>query len=146
MEEREWILEKISNHRHKGEIVIMTIDGIRVAKIEDIIKQPVEGLLYDLNRDDATLGTLFRTSGDPKYINDMAIANIVKYLMKKLNMEANIKNLHSSHRMKWEYKTIVAGRGGGIIHSQLESMRSEGWMLESQNGLEYIFKRKIQEE
>lgn len=84
IEAKDWILEKISNHRHKGEIVIMTIDGIRVARIEDIIKQPVEGLLYDLNRDDATLGTLFRTSGDPKYINDIAMVNIVKYLMKKL--------------------------------------------------------------
>ena len=80
----DWILEKISNHRHKGEIVIMTIDGLKVARIEDIIKQPVEGLLYDLNRDDATLGTSFRTSGDVKYINDIAMANIVKYLMKKL--------------------------------------------------------------
>ena len=85
MEAKDWLLEKISNHRHKGEIVIMTVDGIRVARIEDIINQPVEGLLYDLNRDDATLGTLFRTSGDPKYINDIAMANIVKYLMKKLS-------------------------------------------------------------
>ena len=84
IEANDRILEKISNHRHKGEIVIMTVDGIMVARIEDIIKQPVEGLLYDLNRDDATLGTLFRTSGDMKYINDIAMANIVKYLMKKL--------------------------------------------------------------
>ena len=47
--------------------------------------------------------------------------------------------------MKWEYKTIIAGRGGGIIQSQLDDMKNDGWILESQNGLEYIFKRKIQQ-
>lgn len=46
---------------------------------------------------------------------------------------------------KYEYKEIIAGRGGGIIPSQLENMKSEGWILESQNGLKYIFKRKIQQ-
>lgn len=45
---------------------------------------------------------------------------------------------------KWEYKQVIAGRGGGIIPSQLEQMKSEGWKLHAQNGLEYIFKRKIQ--
>lgn len=47
---------------------------------------------------------------------------------------------------KFEYKQVIAGRGGGIIPSQLEQMKSEGWELLSQNGLEYIFKRKIQED
>ena len=45
----------------------------------------------------------------------------------------------------WEYISIIAGRGGGIIPSQLDKMKADGWILESQNGLEYIFKRKIQE-
>ena len=86
---RDEMLKEIFEHRNKGEIVFMTIDGLMSAKIEDIIKQPTEGLLYDLNRDVATLSTLFKKTGDVRYINDMAIANVVRYLMNKIQEYGN---------------------------------------------------------
>lgn len=54
--------------------------------------------------------------------------------------------MNKEQQDRWEYKAIIAGRGGGIIPSQLERMKSDGWIMESQNGLEYIFKRKIKED
>ena len=47
---------------------------------------------------------------------------------------------------KWQYKRVIAGRAGGILKQNLDYMKSEGWELLAQNGLEYIFKRKIQQE
>ena len=47
---------------------------------------------------------------------------------------------------KWQYKRVITGRAGGIRQSCLEQMKSDGWELLAQNGLEYIFKRKIKQE
>lgn len=46
---------------------------------------------------------------------------------------------------QWEYKRILVGRGGGIRQSSIEQMKTDGWELQDVvNGVEYIFKRKIQ--
>lgn len=45
---------------------------------------------------------------------------------------------------KCQYKRVIVGIGGNR-QSWLEQMKSEGWELLAQNGLEYIFKRKIKQ-
>ena len=65
----------------KGNIVVSTSEGIMMASLKDIIKQPTEGLLYDLNRDEATILTLI---DDPKWINDYACMAVIRELKKQL--------------------------------------------------------------
>ena len=57
---------------------------ITVHDIEKLVNQPVEGLLYDLNRDEATILTWI---DDPKWINDYACAMVIRYLMNKLKIK-----------------------------------------------------------
>lgn len=83
-------IQSILEHKKNNEIVFMTSEGAMVANIEKLIEQPTEGLLYDLNRDFATLSTNAKNSKNLKWVNDMALANIVEYLMnenKKLKKE-----------------------------------------------------------
>jgi len=61
----------------KGKVVFMTIDGPMATDLEAFIKQPTEGLLYDLNRDRATVLTFI---DDPKWVNDYAVGLVIKKL------------------------------------------------------------------
>jgi hypothetical protein len=70
--------------KKEGEIVFHSIEGLMVAKMEDIIQQPAEGLLWDLNRDMATL-LHFASEDNPCWVNDMALSNITEFLVNKVN-------------------------------------------------------------
>ena len=72
------IKEKILSEYDKGNIVISTIEGLHVANLKEMIKQPVEGLLYDINRDELTILTL--VENNPKWINDYASTQIIREL------------------------------------------------------------------
>lgn len=69
--------EKILKEYNNGNIVIYDSCGLQIYKIQDIVNQPTEGLLYDLNRDEATILTFI---DDPKWINDFACAKVIEYL------------------------------------------------------------------
>lgn len=61
-------------------VAIATIEGIRVYNISDLLNQPVEGLLYDLNRDMVT--NYHRLNeGDMRAVNDIAVAKILTRIM-----------------------------------------------------------------
>jgi len=75
------IKDKILEEYKKGNIVVLTVDGIKIAPLKEIIKQPVEGLLYVLNRDQATILTLIN---DPKWINDYACMAVICELKRQL--------------------------------------------------------------
>ena len=78
------ISEKILYESKNGNIVINTTFGLRVCKIDEIVNQPVDELLYDLNRDEATIMTFI---DDEKWINDYACSMVIKYLMDKLKQK-----------------------------------------------------------
>jgi len=79
MEEiKDLILEEAKN----GNIVVSTFEGLRKYKLSEIVGQPVEGLLYDLNRDAGTILTLI---DDPKWVNDYASSQVIIYLKNKLD-------------------------------------------------------------
>lgn len=63
-------------------VAIATIEGIVEWNIENIINQPIEGLLYDLNRDMATNYTRL-ANNDGRAINDIAMAKILTWLLKE---------------------------------------------------------------
>ena len=69
----------------ENKIVIFTIDGLQSIDLDEVIKQPTEGLLYDLNRDRMTILTWI---DDKKWINDFACMKVIE----KLKNEVDKKN------------------------------------------------------
>ena len=74
---------KILEECKKGNIVIAGIDGLQGMPVKEFIKQPVEGMLYDLNRDAATILT-FITHNNPKWVNDYAVMKVIVELKNRI--------------------------------------------------------------
>lgn len=74
--------DKILAEYEKGNVVVKGVEGLQVMPIKDFVsKQPADGILYDLNRDEATVLTFI---DDPKWINDFAVAKTIRELMNQL--------------------------------------------------------------
>jgi hypothetical protein len=81
MGENEEIKEYIRQAEKGGKVVFGTIEGLVEANLDEFIKQPAEGILYDLNRDKATVMTFI---DDPKWLNDYAVAVTVTALRARI--------------------------------------------------------------
>jgi len=77
----EAIKEKILEEYKKGNIVVSGFEGLQIMRLEDIIKQPAEGVLYDLNRIESVVLTFLP---DPKWINDYASSQVIRHLKKRI--------------------------------------------------------------
>ena len=75
MDEKE-LRDKILEEYKNGKICYRTIEGIFSAKIEYFVKQPLEGMLYDINRDRATVLSFL---DDPKWTNDFALTVLLEH-------------------------------------------------------------------
>jgi hypothetical protein len=75
---KDYICEK----EKEGKIVIATFDGFAEVDLDEIIKQPIDGLLYDLNRDRATILTFIE---DKKWVNDFACMKVITELKTRLS-------------------------------------------------------------
>ncbi len=75
MEEKE-LAKKILEEYDKGNICYRTIEGVFSQKIENFTKQPLEGMLYDIERDRATVMTFL---DDPKWTNDFALTMLLEH-------------------------------------------------------------------
>ena len=53
-----------------------------VIDIENLLKQPIEGLLYDLDLDEAQLVTIYKDK-PLEFANMMSIVNVIKFLYQK---------------------------------------------------------------
>lgn len=73
--------ETILNEYEKGNIVISTCDGFKVANLAEFIKQPTVGILYDLNRNESTVLSFI---DDPKWVNDYAVCKVITALKKRI--------------------------------------------------------------
>lgn len=73
--------KEILEEYKKGNIVVSTFEGLKVMKLEDIIKQPAEGILYDLNRSESIILTFLP---DAKWINDYASSQVIRELKKRI--------------------------------------------------------------
>lgn len=83
------IKHRILEEYKKGNIVVCGFEGLSAMKIDEIIKQPADGLLYDLNRNEAVILTFLP---DPKWINDYASSQIIRALKKRIDeLESQIK-------------------------------------------------------
>jgi len=88
----EEIKNKILEEYKNGNIVFASFECLHSANLKDFIKQPLLGLLYDLNRDEATILTLIE---DPKWVNDFAVCKVISELK-----EQNEKLLHAISELK----------------------------------------------
>lgn len=64
----------------QGWVSFSTIEGVMTANIKDFVSQPAEGILYDLNRDKATV---LHNLDDPRWVNDFAVNQVITYLKDK---------------------------------------------------------------
>ncbi len=62
-----------------GEVAFYECDRLVKAKLEDLATQHIDGLLYDLNRDEATICVAFPAI---KVMNELATIAVLKYLHK----------------------------------------------------------------
>ena len=86
----EQIKEKVLAEYQKGNVCYRTVEGIFTAKMEQFVKQPIEGMLYDLNRDRATITAFLN---DPKWVNDLALTEVLRYQDKRIKeLEAELEN------------------------------------------------------
>lgn len=77
----EEIKNKILEEYKKGSIVVAGIEGLQAMPIKEFIKQPTEGMLYDLNRNEAVVLTFLP---DPKWVNDYAVAKVIAELKNRI--------------------------------------------------------------
>ena len=76
----ESIRDKVLAEWDKGNLVYADIEGLKSIKLEEFIKQPLEGMLYDINRNTATILTFLE---DPKWVNDFALTKLLEYYYNK---------------------------------------------------------------
>ena len=82
------IKNKILEEYEKGNIIVLGVEGLQIIPIDEFIKQPTEGILYDLNRCEEVVLTFLP---DPKWINDYAVAKVVTKLKSRIK-ELELKN------------------------------------------------------
>jgi len=75
---RDMVLEKSK----EGKVVLMGTEGVMEMRLDDLINQPLSGLLYDLNRDSPTVLTFIE---DPKWVNDYAVFLVIGKLKSLLD-------------------------------------------------------------
>ena len=71
------LFDKLLKKKSEGKVVINTSEGLMIANVDDLIKQPTEGLLYDLNRNFEVIATFLYNE---KWINDFACAVVIEKL------------------------------------------------------------------
>jgi hypothetical protein len=81
----EEIKSYILEQSRKGNIVVSTTQGLETYCLKEFIKQPTEGILYDINRDAATIMTFIE---DPKWVNDFAATCVIAELKKQVESVA----------------------------------------------------------
>lgn len=90
----EQIKDKILSERDKGNVVISDFEGLKSISLNEFIKQPTEGLLYDLNRSEPVVLTFIE---DPKWVNDFAVCQVIHALKRRIDeLEKIIKKYNDS--------------------------------------------------
>ncbi len=100
--------EQILEEYKKGNIVVAGIEGLQVMSVVEFIKQPIDGILYDLNRLEEVVLTFIE---DPKWVNDLAVCKTIRKL-KSLNEDLESENkrllgeIESLKEKAWKYDQL----------------------------------------
>ena len=84
METNNEILDKVLALQADNKVAFMTIDGLKYSLIDEFVKQPLEGQLYDVNRDRATLYSMANENKNKRWINDLALVYMYEYANKTI--------------------------------------------------------------
>ena len=82
---RKIVLEEWNN----GNLVFADIDGLKSIKFDDFIKQPIEGMLYDINRS----LPIILSMEDPKWVNDFATVKLLVHFYEQCE-KLKEENIH----------------------------------------------------
>jgi len=74
--------DKILDEYKNGYVLTATPEGLQRTNLEEFLKQPIEGLLYDLNRSEEVVLTFI---DDPKWINDYAVCKVIRALKSRID-------------------------------------------------------------
>ena len=88
----EELLGLIMEAQKDEKVCFATCDGIMKQDICKFLEQPVDGILYDLNRDKATTIALARSADSfigRRWINDLAVAFVIRKLKEELDKYKN---------------------------------------------------------
>lgn len=78
------VMKTIKEKAKEGEVCWMGFGGeITCSPIKEFIKQPADGILYDLNRDEATVGSF--APENMKWVNDFAVAKTIRALKDRID-------------------------------------------------------------
>lgn len=80
METKEDLKNMILDSWKDGYVVFASIECLHRQKLEEFTKQPLDGMLYDINRNTATILTFI---DDPKWVNDFALTKLLEYYYNK---------------------------------------------------------------
>jgi hypothetical protein len=89
--------EKIDFIRSKveeGKVVYYILpDQMAVSTLEELCDQPADGILYDLNRDEASI-LAFAGDDNPYWVNNLAASQVIRYLKGRVEeLEAQKRNV-----------------------------------------------------
>lgn len=74
------IIDFILKRKKEGKAVYyVSPDDLAVTALEGLCDQPADGILYDLNRDEASI-LAFAGEGNPYWVNNYATAQVIRYL------------------------------------------------------------------
>ena len=85
----ESLIELIQRKEREGKVVFMTMEGRMEADLDKFIQQPTEGILYDLNRDRATV-LMFIKQDNPKWVNDYAVGTVIAKLKELVDQNKDL--------------------------------------------------------
>ncbi len=80
MSDKRKFSELVLEERDKGNVVYLALNEIISGPVKEIVKQPVDGLLWDLNRDEATALTFMDREGMNHWVNNFAVALVIREL------------------------------------------------------------------
>lgn len=76
-----------------GYVVFASAEGLCKQKLEDFTQQPLDGMLYDINRDAATIFTF--VDDNPKWVNDFALTKLLEYYYNKCKEQEKLLSTSS---------------------------------------------------
>lgn len=93
------LLDKILELKKENKVCYMAIDGLSYQDIDKFVEQDLDGMLYDLNRDKATLFNMANTSKNQRWINDLGLVHVFEYLY---NKHVELKDEYEKLKLDYE--------------------------------------------
>ena len=89
--DKEELKRLVLDEWEKGFIVYRTIEGLEKQELSDFVRQPIEGQLYDINRD---IATCLAFIDEPMGVNNFASMVLLRYYYDKcMRLEEKVKKL-----------------------------------------------------